>query len=280
MIKNAIKEVFVGAMAEAHRMYLTLGEEGTQELNDNQFGNRVLKMDVGCERAIIDFLKKEKVPVKIYSEEHGLIQMVDDPKFLVVLDGLDGSYRFRDDWKNARSGTIFGIFDGVNPLYDDYLISGFYEHVNNKLYFVEKEKGAWVMSDGIVDKLATSNVLDLSDDVKIYADFYWEFDQQYYRKIISRYRVSDPAIAGVYYSDLSGGDCDVVLRCSGKQNLEMMVMYGVVKEAGGVVIDKNGEDIGNRKYLQFGQDEDNKEVMMAAASKSLANEVVKFLEKK
>jgi len=49
MIKNAIKEVFVGAMAEAHRMYLTLGEEGKKELNDNQFVNGCLKMDVGCD---------------------------------------------------------------------------------------------------------------------------------------------------------------------------------------------------------------------------------------
>lgn len=275
---KVIKEVVLGSLKRAHRVYLDLGESGTQELDKNQFGNRVLKMDIECEKAVIDYLKEIKFPIRIYSEEHGVVDIVETPRYLAVLDGLDGSYRFRDDWKNARSGTIFGIFDSVEPKYDDYLVSGFYEHVSDRIFFVERGRGSFVKSGAIENKIKVNSHKELNLFTKIYLDKYWDFDKKFYKKIIDVFQVEDPAIAGVYYSDLASGEYDLVLRCSGKQNLEIMALYGLVREAGGVVVDCNGKDIGGYDYLSFGQDDENQVAIIASASKEFGEMVLDYVK--
>lgn len=66
---------------------------------------------------------------------------------------------------------------------------------------------------------------------------------------------------------------DVVIHYTKKRNLELGVFYGLIVGAGGYVIDRNGEDIGNKKYLAFGQNGYDEELVICAATRELAEQV-------
>ena len=70
------------------------GGLGCQPAGRNQFGESALELDVRAKETVLDTLRESQVPIRVVSEEHGTADIGANPRFLGLLDGLDGSNRY------------------------------------------------------------------------------------------------------------------------------------------------------------------------------------------
>ncbi len=79
------------------------------------------------------------------------------------------------------------------------------------------------------------------------------------------------------YVDVAAGSMDLAFESSRKGNLEIAVAYGIIREAGGTIVDADGNDIGSQLYESFGQD--SQVPIITAATPELARQAVAMLKK-
>jgi len=274
MLNFLIKVAIVG-LSKACCVVEELGEKGLIEIAKNQFGEKALKADFEAEEAVIKELEKENIPIRIISEEHGIINITKKPFYLGVFDGLDGSAMYKKQPRGGRYGTMFGIFSGLDPKYEDYLFSGVMEHSTKKLFYTYKKSGAFVMQNKKTKRIFTSNNIQIDKQNKIYIDENFDINRRIFSSKLKGFQTKFLGSSAIYYVDLASGKADLVLECTRKRNLEIAVAYGLIKEAGGVMVSLDGKDLSQRKYLEFGQDKNIP--IIAAATKELADELIKLI---
>ena len=81
------------------------------------------------------------------------------------------------------------------------------------------------------------------------------------------------------YLRLLLGEADLVLECTRKGNLEIATAYGLITEAGGVMVTADGEDLGKQRYFEYGQREEEFLPVITAATKELALGLIEYLKK-
>lgn len=274
---DKVKKIGNLALERACKIVQELGASGVEELSKNQYGDIALRGDINAEEAVLAVLRQKEFPIQIMSEEHGITVIGDNPLYLGMLDGIDGSSVYKKDRVKGRYGTMFAVYKGTDPTYDDYLYGGIIEHVSRKLYFASKGGGSWVIENGKQKRLYCSGSVKLDTKSKIYGDT--NFDEVYKVQVVSAllarlkgYDFKCARSSAIHYADLSAGNVDVVIEATRKGNLEMAVAYPLIKEAGGVMFDENGQSLGDKKYNKFGQDDHL--VVISAATNSLANDIL------
>lgn len=280
---ESIERLGVSALMESHIAHDSLGVEGTKDVKKNEYGDTATKGDIKAEEAVISFLKRSGIPITIFSEEHGKVELSESPKFLSTLDGIDGSGIYKREFGVGRYGTMFSICKGADPTYDDYLFGGIMEHATGKLFFAVKGKGAFVLQNGVKTPINCSESLELNPEtVRICVDE--NFDSQFNSsvigdtftsKLLGFQRTERIDSTGAHYADLASGACDFVLECTRKGNLELAVGYALTREAGGIIVDMHGEGLGGRRFKKFGQNEYTP--FAAAANQTLAQGLLKYL---
>lgn len=276
LASEQIERLSLEALQMTYARYIALGEKGTDEVQKNQFGEIALKMDVEAERVIIDTFDEAQLAIRIISEEHGVVDLSDNPLYLGILDGLDGSNEYKKDRLHGRCGTMFGIFLGTDPVYDDYLFGGVMEHSTGRLFFASRGKGAWVFENGRRIPIKCSDARSFNRQTRIYIDDAGTFDvtRRIFEKLAG-YNTKPHISSAANYVDLASGQSDLVVECTRKGNLEIAVAYGLVTEAQGIMVTRDGKNIGRKKYLEFGQNENVS--IIGAASEKLADNFVKYL---
>ncbi|MBI2543528.1 MAG: hypothetical protein HYW24_05085 [Candidatus Aenigmarchaeota archaeon] len=257
--QEELERVGIEAMLDAYENHQKLGKNNILPYKKNQFGETCLEGDWQAEERVIETFGRHKVPITIISEEHGRIEI--GKEFTCVLDGQDGTNRliaFMNGDENARYGTMLGIFRGTDPTYEDYIFNAIMEHRTSRLIFGAKNKGAFSMdvSNNTTTHVQTSQKRDFNM-LEILADYYPgnPFNNTLEDYVKKLHHVNSLRSSAAHYVDLVSGKVDVVIECTRKGNLEFAVGYGMVREAGGVVVTLDGEDIGNKKYFDFGQKE-------------------------
>lgn len=264
------------ALHEAYKVHQALGSRGEELIQKNQFGETALRIDIEAENAVINFLREQNVPVRIMSEEHGQVDISPEPRYLGILDGLDGSNRYQAGRGTERYGTMLGVFSGLDPQYGDYISGGMMEHSTNRLFTAERGVGSFVIDkNGRKTPIHASAKTALDPETRIYINGYWEVCRKVFLEKLRSFRSGDPRAYVAYFSDLSSGNTDLVLTCTGKNNLEIAIGYGFVKEAGGVVVDLAGNDLGDKKFLKWGQKEQLP--VIAASTLPLARALIKSI---
>ena len=86
-----LEKTALTSLEKAYQIHQELGVTGEELVQKNQFGETALKVDIEIEKAIIEVLRKAGIPIRIISEEHGITEIGNNPIYLGVLDGLDGS---------------------------------------------------------------------------------------------------------------------------------------------------------------------------------------------
>lgn len=165
---NRITEIGTTCLNQAMLTHSNLGAKGIEPIVKNQFGETALRADVEIEKAIIDILKKSRIPARIYSEEHGIVDLTASPTFIVVLDGLDGSSEYKKFRKTGRYGTMLGIFKGINSKYKDFLFSGIAEQVSGTIIYSSKKIETLIKTRQKTSVAHTSGVPTLDVSTKIY----------------------------------------------------------------------------------------------------------------
>lgn len=260
-----ITEISINALRKVYQTHKKLGSAGRELVRKNQFGETALKADIEAEREIIKALRKIKFPIRIISEEHGIVNLAENPIYLGIFDGLDGTNRYKafvEGDKRARYGTMFAIFQGLSPNYEDYIVSTIMEHSTDRLFASSKKRGAFFLdlNSDSSHPIKVSGKKEFDKDTRILIDNYEEAKHFDFimRILVNRlpkgfdFRCLRSSAA--HYVDLASGKADLVLECTRKENLEIAVAYGLIKEAGGTMITLEGEGLGEEKYLEFGQD--------------------------
>lgn len=278
---QTISEMGKAALYQAKCVHDRLGKDGEAIVHKNQHGEQALRVDIEAEKAVIDLLEKYQFPVKIVSEEHGVLELGETHHYLALLDGLDGSIEYKRNRGIGRYGTMLGIFSGMNPCYHDYVFCGIMEHVSNTLYWTTKGTGSYCMNNGVTPMhCSDQNVLD-PVDTRIYIDEEYDAAKNstiiydtFLSKLSAYHRLKQPSSA-VHYVDLANGRVDAVLECTRKGNLEIGVAYGLVKEAGGVIKGIDGNEIGNERYFSYHQHDECP--LISAASHKLADAIIDYI---
>jgi fructose-1,6-bisphosphatase/inositol monophosphatase family enzyme len=272
-----IEEVGIKALQAAFAMHQSLGEGGKEDLQKNQFGDTAMKGDYQAEEAVLGVLKDYKTPVIVYSEEHGKVEITATPQLLGVLDGIDGSFWYKAAWGKGQYGTMFGIFTGTNPKYSDYIFGGVMEHATKWLFYGVKGKGAFILdlASGEKKQIHVSHCKSLTQETKIHIDQYWDINNEVFTSKLTEYNVMEyKRCSSFHYTNTAMGVADLTLECTRKGSLEIAAAYPIIMEAGGVMVSINGEPLGEKHYLEFGQDKHIP--VITAATQELADDAVKF----
>lgn len=277
---EGIARIGIEALTNAFGVHNSLDKQGLAVVYKNRFGDTALRGDIECEEAVLNVLEKNSLPIIVHSEEHGVKQVGNKPKYLGVLDGIDGSAVYKDRFGEGRYGTMFGIFSKTDPEYKDYLFSGIMEHASGRLFYAAKGKGAFVIESGQTKPIHCRNTEELDPQhVKLYADT--EFDKLFHVNVVGDVTEKLPGfditclkVSAAYYSSLVNAEVDAVIECTRKGNLEIATAYGLVTEAGGAMITLDGASIGNKKYLEFGQGQHVHIPIISGATDTLARSLV------
>ncbi len=286
---STIELSVVEALTKAYLRILELRESGKQPTGEtNEFGQQTFKADIEAGRAVFDSLRESGVPVVITSEEHGReVRIVDNPRFLGVIDELDGSKPYTEG--TGRYATMLGIFGNLNPKYADYLVSGIVDHVNRKIYLASSGKGAYILDVNAPhhrDPIHCLTTTELDPETtQISVDGWFKEDVMFGNKLIEKaFRniyIGTPekgGAANAYYTDLAAGRIDAVIEVTYKRNLEKAVAYGLITEAGGVMLDIEGNSLGDKRYLEFEQNSQDRFPVISAATSQLALALINFLK--
>lgn len=271
-----IKKIGIEALQNAFRRHNALRKKGLDPVHKNQFGDTALTGDIACEKAVLDVLEKDNLPIVVHSEEHGIKSVGNKPEYLGVLDGIDGSTVYKNEFGEGRYATMFGIFSGINPKYNDYLFSGIMEHATGRLFYAVKGKGAFVLENGHTKPIHCKGTKQLDPEkVKIFADS--DFDKIFQLDLIEavakhlpEFDITTLHATAAHHSSLVNGEVDAVIEYTRKGNLEIATSFGLITEAGGAMVTLDGASLSDKKYLEFGQGRDVHIPIISAATDSLA----------
>ena len=270
-----VTNMVINALLKAHQAHEELGARGLDEVQRNRFGEKALRADIEAEKAVIDSISI--YPVKIISEEHGVVEVGDRPPiYLGILDGIDGSRVYQKERGTGRYTTIFSIFSNVDPVYDDYLVSGAIEHSTRRIFLACKNYGNFVVSNKEQSPIYPCAPLPFSINTKILIDESFAGNVEMFTNKLRGFNTAGLECASIAYIDLILGNAGLVLECTRKNNLEIGFAYGLITEAGGGLVDLNDNSIGNKKFLEYGQQQQLFSV--AAISPGMAGDLIKYIK--
>jgi len=241
---DRIQEIVLAALKDSHKVHQGFGPDASKKVQTNQFGQKALLADVELEVAVLTTVTTSGLPIRMVTEEHGTFTL-GIPRFTGILDGLDGSGNFPD----GRYCTMFAIYKGSDPTYNDYLVAGILEHNSGKLFYAVKGKGSFVIVGGETKPIKCSTVSKLRD-AKVCVDTAFDVC----KKLATGLKYSDVKSSSAHYADVASGEADLLIECTRKGNLEIAVAFPLIKESGGVVETMDGRCIGPKKYFTFSQE--------------------------
>lgn len=279
-LNKELEKVTIEALQAVFDNYQQLGEKGKQVLKKNQFGQDTIEADWQAEETVLQHLRSIGLPIRVISEEHGIVdigrELGIESIYTGILDGLDGTKVYQEG--SGRYGTMFTIFQGLNPRYGDYVSCGILEYPSGRILSATNGEGAYLLEGNQKTKVKTSRVKGFDPEIiRVEVDAGYEGNTHFAADRLSEVkhvRVADLSSA-IYYFDLATGAVDMIVVSTRKGNLEMMAAYGIVREAFGVITDENGQDLGNRKCFEYGQGKDDRFIVLSFASRKLSEDFIK-----
>lgn len=288
-MNTLLKQLGIESLAACHGVFSKLLREGTaqDEIGLNQFGETVMRIDVVAENTILEHLSRYTIKmntgVHVISEEHGELDIGNNPELTAYVDGLDGSSKFRDTKGKARCGTMFALYKGIEPAFEDYLCGGVVDHLLGWIVLAVKGQGVLLATgDGEAPfRVEGSAKRALGADTKIYIDegirnypaFLGHEQDYFYDPIKQSFETRYLGSSAVYFFDLATGAADVVLEYGRKNNLEHMTGYPLAVESGGVMEFFAGGALGPTTYKEYCQIEGGYPAIIAASSSELAQAI-------
>lgn len=288
-VAERIQAVGLDALKNALKKIRDLGEDGKLKDKINRFGEQALVADYEAEEAVIESLRKAGILARVISEEHGQVDLVDNPTMLAVLDGIDGTAVYK---KDERSGTMLAIFSetrGIidNFIYDDCIFAGVADIKTGEITHATKGGGAYVINiDGNTVYAHSSSLRRLTNGTKIYIDGgkngMMINDEVFTRPLETIEFETRPYNSGssaVHYVDLTTGRYDAVLEHTRKGNIEIPTAYRLVAEAGGfmgAVVSGKLVNLAQQKFETFGHDRNIP--LIAASTSQLAKAIFRKIK--
>lgn len=279
---------------------LSLSGEGSREVGKNSFGQDALVADIRCEAAIINTLNRlgqqGNLVIHGTSEEHGSFLVgstrQDARVLFAATDGLDGSGVFKGNYPDIyegqgrarRFGTMLALYEGAAPTFSEYLFSGFIEHCSGDVFSAFPLTGGVRRHQGNHEPLITLASAEAGECSCVFLDTYYRENLPYQKKLSSviGFETTNLFCSLAYYADIVSGKADALLSCTGKGNLELICAFGLVREAGGVVLTLEGERIDGLPVRTWGQQPVGPvtgfPVFLVAANERLGTQLIRGLQ--
>jgi myo-inositol-1(or 4)-monophosphatase len=233
-LENMFKEVRSFLLKDGIKMNRILGK--------NPKGDVTKEFDLRAEEIVVEYCKKNSLPVEIVSEESGTIKITDAPEYKFILDPVDGSNNF------SRGVEFVGFSVAVlkqGPIILDNVKFGLVGNVfTGTVYKAEKGKGSY-SNNGTI-KSSSENVLSRSSlAIAIEPDI---TKKQKIDRVIPLMKKSNHIRRGgsvaLEISNVASGGydgfVDVIDKCTPEN---FFAAYLILKEAGGVFTDASGKEI-------------------------------------
>lgn len=275
---DRIAEIGIQALRATKIVHDQLGKDGlTPVPSPNQFNEQALKADVEAEKTVLKSLRESGLSIRVVSEEHGTTDLVKNPDLLGILDGIDGTSQYIKGRGELLYGSMLSLASEVDPKYSDYLFSGIMIHSTNQLLIGIKGQGSFLVDpDGNRTQINTSGKTVFDDSTRIYSmsPAYNDTARKHLSGLVEKFKTEQPLSEAVALADVASGQADLVVETTRKHNLEQMIAFGLIIEAGGVMVDINDKSIANQRFLEWGQKDSL--LLVTAATRELASD---FLEK-
>jgi len=300
-------QVVFDSVRSAYVNHKFLGDEGKELVRrEGDDGvNDHLRADVESEERMVEMIdrwgRENEVKVVIRGEEVGnkiVGDIESDEESLVVLDGLDGTanYKKKKDWSY---GAMIAMALSGDPTYNDFEVAAIGLFEEGVCLIGIKDVGVFVVSfeSKAVTKLEVFDELEEFDYGLVLADDYFEAAKRLIGKQAENWKRTGSTaatLAAIAIGDVVENSQFPIMNkgwqslvdVGRKGMLEWPVVYLIVKGLGGYVVDKNGEDIGKRKFSKFSQkknwlDEQERDVyepIMVAKNQRILEEVRRLLE--
>lgn len=208
---------------------------------------------------------------------------VEDADYTVLFDEVDGTAKMRR--RTGSFGPIVAVAEGENPQFRDVVAAGFLNLAENEFYEAIRDEGAFRI-DGFGSEDQTRTRIETSQRSSIEGEYLMGLllDQPMLGKVPEiaseawQYPCNDFGVQARHYSWVADGTWDAFITGGHSYMPEKEVNTGeelaglhrIVREAGGEVVDWNGEPIAEQRIGLL--DSVNHDIV-AAASSELAVEV-------
>ena len=301
-------QIAIEALKAAYRKQVELSNEGTIgiRVSKGAGGDISLTGDVESEEEVIRVLKENNFPAIVYAEEHSAWEPMkigdEEPNYLVVLDGFDGSSALARD-KNARGGTMLAISESLNPKYGDFFFGGITDFSTNRiLYFAGGKVFLYEGLDKLFPisrELGKFQIKKFDSETKIHLDdpkYVGNYEdgitshldkiaqavrKNFTSKLEETVELSGLNSSGAMCLDLAVGKVDAIGGVSAKGVFEQPAEYPIIKSLGGTIVDSNGKDIGENYWLEDRKlHKENPAPSLRASSPELARGILEYLHSK
>jgi len=267
-----------------------LGKGAESRLRVDTYNDIKTLGDVTVSEAWSLYFKNSGLPIVLYTEElKEPLSFSNKPICSAVGDEIDGTHNLKYGLGMLPYGGILGIADKVDPKFKDFIASGFLEYNSGNLFYAIRGEGAyviegWAKGRSKSKQLRTSSNKKLDDpELNVIADVYMLGDLA---KIFMPYvakRGGDFRCTSLHLVMVASGSCDAFIlgdNCPNPQKIrtgeEIGLGYLLVEEAGGAMLNWNGDDIGNERIALH---EKKTFHIVAATTKDLGIEVVSEMKK-
>jgi fructose-1,6-bisphosphatase/inositol monophosphatase family enzyme len=273
------EKLVLDLLEEIQREYSRLVNDDSKidNLREKDF---VTEIDEEIRNQIEKFFRSQPGKFKLETEEKiNFEKNPEKPDYTVIIDEMDATHHLIE--QEGPFGTVFGIAEGSNPKFSDILASGFIDLRNNKKYWALRNKGAFLSHKGRKEKIETSNKMNFGEglETKVLLQQGFLAQRPEIAKEAWKRWCNDYGSQGKHYAMIASGRRDVYIT-GGHSNIgakpsntaeEAAGMYLIIKEAGGPVLNWEGESIQDTRIgMAAGKNHD----IVAAATQDLAESVI------
>jgi myo-inositol-1(or 4)-monophosphatase len=261
-MKYYISHPCLNSLKDTKRYLSSLGVEGRQAVATTK-DEPVTKGDLGVSKFLRKSLLVGTVHSIITSEEAGEIFRPENPKWATYFDEVDGTFNYERGILPCV--TVISAFEySSNLKFKDAIFAGILDHTSDRLWYAERGEGCFLNNQ----RVQTSGQKDLGKKTSVIIDHGpCSKDVSRFLDVYANSWVRNVSSAGFHLAGVASGNFDAYLLSIQKAH-ELGAGYLMIKEAGGVVIDFNGNPIGKQEF-----DFNKTYPIIAAATPELAEEI-------
>ena len=234
-IQNPIPEakIAIQAAIEAGKVVMNVYNQNftSTTKNDNE---PITEADIKSNEIIQKIISSCGYP--ILSEES-----IDDKKRLDfnkiwIIDPLDGTTDFIK--RTGEFTIMISLLDGQHPI-----LGIIYWPTEDKLFFAQKEKGAYILNNNTWSKLSVSNISNLSQCKAVGSRYHISENE---KKLLELLNISKFTSKGssLKVADISSGLAELYFTTTNKiKQWDTCASYCLINEAGGKMTDMFGNDL-------------------------------------
>ena len=205
-------------------------------------GTPTIAMDKALEKTFLQYIEANQLPVTIYSEDsNDLTSYHAQPNYLLLIDPLDGSTNYKIGYGLLPFGSFFTIFKNFKPQLSDVVVAGAIEYTSNQRFVSIDGQTADI--DGHIVRLKSDWPLEPvppTVHLELYKDGYEAF-----APLSKKLRIfNQGALVNSVTSVLS--NISALMGGIAVRSEEIGALYALITGAGGVMVDLQGNDIGNQ----------------------------------